>query len=82
LAVFVHLSFLESENCPTEKGASNRSEVSANATFLAKLSNKEIYRKWLLGFIGDVVTPLNDCEELADNSYKVLQGKYKMIPIL
>jgi hypothetical protein len=29
---------------------SNRSEVSADATFLAKLINKEIYKKWLLGW--------------------------------
>jgi hypothetical protein len=37
---------------PTEEGDSNRSEVRANMTFLAKLSNKEIYffKKWLLGW--------------------------------
>jgi hypothetical protein len=51
-----------------ESNTLNRSEVSVNVTFLAKLSNKETYLKmapWL-GFgksiacvIGDVLTPLN-----------------------
>jgi hypothetical protein len=39
--------------CPQRRGSNtfNRSEVSANVTFLAKLSNKEIYfKKWLLGW--------------------------------
>jgi hypothetical protein len=38
---------------PQRRGSNtlNRSEVSANATFLVKLSNKEIYfLKWLLGW--------------------------------
>jgi hypothetical protein len=32
--------------------------------------------------IEDVLTSLNCCKVLADNSYKALQGKYKMTPIL
>jgi hypothetical protein len=70
----------------------NRSELRVNATFLAKLSNKEIYLKMVLrlGFIrancpiGNILTPLNFCKVSADNNYKVLflQGKCKMTPIL
>jgi hypothetical protein len=74
-----------------EEGDSNRSEVSASVTFLAKLSNKEIYKIVALRLdlinliacpIGDVLTSLNCCKVLVGNSYKVLQGKYKTTPIL
>jgi hypothetical protein len=66
--------------CPTEEGDPNRSEVRANTTFLAKLSNKEIYKK-ALGMdsinliacpIRDVLKPLNCCKVLIGNSHKVL----------
>jgi hypothetical protein len=54
LAVFVHQCrcgfFQKVRFCLIEEGDLNRSEVSANATALAKLSNKEIYKKWLLGW--------------------------------
>jgi hypothetical protein len=32
--------------------------------------------------IGDILMPLNCCKVSANNSYKVLQEKYKMTPIL
>jgi hypothetical protein len=69
----------------------NRSEVSASVTFLAKLSKEEIYLKVAIRLglinliicpIGYALTPLNCCKMSADNSYKALQGKYKMPPIL
>jgi hypothetical protein len=59
--------------------------------FLAKLSNKEIYKKVSLRLglinliacsIGDVLTLLNCCNVLIVNGYKVLQEKYKMTPIV
>jgi hypothetical protein len=60
----------------------NRSEVSANVTFLAKLSNKEIYKKKKVAvkmglinviacLIGDVLSPLYCCNVIVGNSYKV-----------
>jgi hypothetical protein len=75
-----------------EEGDLNRSEVSANATFLAKLNNKEIYLKTKVTLrldlinliacpIGDVLTPSKYYKVLIGNSYKVLQGKYKTTPI-
>jgi hypothetical protein len=38
----------KSDFVPWRKGELNRSEVNANANFLAKLSNKEIYFKMTL----------------------------------
>jgi hypothetical protein len=73
-----------------EEGDSNRSEVSVSVTFLTKLSNKEIYfiktlRLELIKsncLIGDIPTPLNCSKVSANNSYKALQGKYKITQIL
>jgi hypothetical protein len=62
----------------------NRSEVSANANFLAKLSNREIYLKMALrlGLIKSnylshkgCIDFLNSCKVSAENSYKVFIRK-------
>jgi hypothetical protein len=72
-----------------EDGDANRSEVSANQTFLAKLSNKEIYKKVALrlGLISLIACPIEDvlrslygCKVLAGNSYKVFARKIQNDP--
>jgi hypothetical protein len=73
-----HSFFQKVRPVPRRRGSntSNRSEVSANVAFLAKLSNKEIYWKIAvrLGLIKsnypimDVPTPLNCCKVSLGNS--------------
>jgi hypothetical protein len=67
----------------------NGSEVSANVTFLAKLSHKEIYKKVALRLglinlivchIGEVLTTLHCCKVLAGNSYKAFTKKIQHDP--
>jgi hypothetical protein len=80
----------KSDFVPRRRGSntSNRPEVRANATFLTKLSNKEIHLKISLR-LGLIFCPIGDvlgnqiaikCRQTT--GIKVLGGKYKMIKIL
>jgi hypothetical protein len=65
--------------CPTEVGELNRSEVSANVIFLAKLNKKEFYLKMVLrlGLIKSNCLFHRGCTNTfkvsADNDYKGLR---------
>jgi hypothetical protein len=83
----------ESQNLSHRGGRLKEMRSQCQCDFLAKLSNKEIYKKKKVTLrhglvnliacpIGDVLTPLNCCKVLVGNTYKVLQGKYKMTPII